>query len=84
MLDPKSLAERQDEIAESCRRRGVRIDLDATIAAQQQANALQQELQELNERRNQHQAAGKRKLSDTEREEHSAEGRRMKQQVSAV
>jgi seryl-tRNA synthetase len=83
-LDPKSLAERQDEIAESCRRRGVRIDLDATIAAQQQANALQQELQELNERRNQHQAAGKRKLSDTEREEHSAEGRRMKQQVSAV
>ncbi len=84
MLDPKSLAERREEIAESCRRRGVAVDLDAAIAAQREANALQQQLQELNQRRKQHQAEGQRKLADAEREQHSAEGRRIKQQVGAV
>jgi seryl-tRNA synthetase len=84
VLDPKSLAERRDEIAESCRRRGVAVDLDATIAAQREANALQQELQQLNQRRKQHQGAGKRRLDEAEREEHSAEGRRIKEQVGSV
>jgi seryl-tRNA synthetase len=83
-LDPKSLAERRDEIAESCRRRGVAVDLDSAIAAQREANALQQQLQQLNQRRKQHQGAGKRKLDETQREEHSAEGRRIKEQVGSV
>ena len=32
MLDPRSLAERRDEILESCRRRRVEADVDGAIA----------------------------------------------------
>ncbi len=84
MLDPRSLAERREEIDESCRRRGVAVDLDAALAAQREANALQQQLQELNQCRKQHQAAGKSKLADAERQQHSAEGRRIKERVGSV
>jgi seryl-tRNA synthetase len=84
VLDPKSLVERRAEIAESCRRRGVSVDLDAAIAAQQQVAALQTELQERNRLRNEHQAAGKRKLAPAEREAHVAEGRRLKEEGAAL
>ena len=43
---------------------------------------LQTELNELNRRRNEHQARGKRKLSPPEREAHVAEGRRLKEEVA--
>ncbi len=45
MLDPKSLADRREEITESCRQRGVTVDVDATIAARERVTALQTELQ---------------------------------------
>ena len=78
MLDPRSLEKRRDEIAESCARRGVAVDLDAAIAAQRRVAALQTALGELNRRKNEHQAGGKRKLAPEEREVHVAEGRRLK------
>jgi seryl-tRNA synthetase len=84
VLDPRSLESRRDEILESCRRRGVGVDLDAAIAAQQSAAAIQTELNELNRRRNEHQTAGRRKLAPEEREAHVAEGRRLKQESSEL
>jgi len=78
VLDPRTLAENRDEIVESCRRRGVRPDLDAAIAAQERLVAAQTELNETNRIRNEHQGLGKRKLEPAEREAHVAEGRRLK------
>ncbi|MEM7409506.1 MAG: serine--tRNA ligase [Myxococcota bacterium] len=84
MLDPRSLAERRDEILESCRRRGVDADIDAAVAAQAQVVSLQTELNDANRQRNEHQAAGKKKLSPEERETHTQEGRRLKESVAAI
>lgn len=84
MLDPRMLADRKEEVAESCRRRGVEVDLQAAIAAREKVAELQTELQERNRKRNEHQASGKRKLSPEEREAHNAEGRRVKEEAGAV
>ena len=84
VLDPRSIAERRDEIAESCRKRRVRADLDGTIAAYEQVTALATEFNEANRARNDHQKAGKKKLSDDEREAFVAEGRRLKGVVAAL
>jgi seryl-tRNA synthetase len=84
MLDPRSLAERRDEIVESCRRRGVTADVDAAVRAQQAATALQTELNLANQRRNEHQAAGQRKLPDDLRAAHAARGRELKQEVAEL
>ena len=82
MLDPKCLVERRDEIAESCRARGLDIDLDAVLEAHKNHNALLTQLGETNRLRNEHQKSGKRKMDDAEREAHVAEGRRFKEQVA--
>lgn len=84
MLDARILAERRDEIVESCRRRRVSADVDGAIAAREQLAALQTELQELNRTRKEHQSAGKKKLAGEEREAHVSEGRRIKDEVGAV
>ncbi|TDJ18542.1 MAG: serine--tRNA ligase [Deltaproteobacteria bacterium] len=84
MLDARILAERRDEIVESCRRRRVTADVDGAIAAREQVAALQTELQQLNRSRKEHQSAGKMKLADKEREAHVSEGRRIKDEVGAV
>ena len=62
----------------------MRVDLDAASAARERATALQTQLQELNRRRNEHQAAGKKKLPPDEREAHVAEGRRMKEAAASL
>jgi seryl-tRNA synthetase len=79
MLDPRILAERRDEIAESCRRRGVRADVDAAVAAHERLAAARTQLNERNRLRREHQAAGKQKLDAAAREAHVAEGRRLKE-----
>jgi seryl-tRNA synthetase len=84
MLDPRTLAERREEVAESCRRRGVAVDLEAAIAQQEHAAALQTELNDANRARNEHQAGGKRPLPPAEREAHAAEGRALKERVSEL
>jgi seryl-tRNA synthetase len=84
MLDPRTLEERRDEIAESCRKRGIAADVDGAIEAQRALTALQGDLNEANRQRNEHQAAGKRKLEPAEREAHTAEGRRRKEVVAGV
>lgn len=84
MLDPRSLEARRDEIAESCRKRGVVVDLDAAIAAHAEVSALQTQLNECNRERNEHQKAGKGKLEPAAREAHVAEGRRLKDAVAAL
>ncbi len=84
MLDPRLLAERRAEIVESCRRRGIQADVDEAISLYQQVSARQTELNEANRRRNEHQKAGKRKLSEAEREAHTAEGRALKEAVSRI
>ncbi len=84
MLDPRSLAERREEILESCRRRGVRADVDAAIAAQERVAALQTELNEVNRQRNDHQAGAKRGLAPEKPEAHAAEGRRLKAEVARI
>src|SRR5258705_2200249 len=84
MLDPRSLEPRRDEIIESCRKRGVSVDVDAAIVLQRDLAALQTELNEANRLRNEHQESGKRKLSPEEREAHTAEGRRLKVEVGVL
>jgi seryl-tRNA synthetase len=84
MLDPRSLDERRDEILESCRRRGATVDLDRARALQQRVTALQTELNEAGRRRNEHQQAGRRKLSPEEREAHTAEGRALKEEAGRL
>jgi len=85
MLDPRTLKERREEILESCRRRRVSgADVDAAIALQERMAALQTELNEAGRRRNEHQDAGKRKLSPEERAAHGAEGRRLKEEVARL
>ena len=83
MLDPRSLAERREEIVASCRRRGVSADVDGAVALHGQVAAKQTELNEANRRRNEHQEAGKR-LSPAEREAHGQEGRALKEAVTRI
>jgi seryl-tRNA synthetase len=84
MLDPRTLAERREEIAESCRRRGVAIDVDALIALYEREAAATTRVNEANRRRNEHQRAGKGKLSAAEREAHVETGRRLKEDVARL
>ncbi len=81
MLDPRSLQERRDEIVESCEARRIRADVDAAIGLQERTNVLRTELNEANRLRNEHQKAGKQKLDEAAREAHTAEGRRLKEEV---
>ncbi|MEN8159946.1 MAG: serine--tRNA ligase [Myxococcota bacterium] len=83
MLDPRSLAERREEIATSCRRRGVTADVDGAVTLQAQVAAKQTELNEANRRRKEHQEAGK-KLPAADREQHGLEGRALKEAVSRI
>jgi seryl-tRNA synthetase len=84
MLDPRTLTTRRDEIAESCRRRGVQVDLEGAIGRQERVAGLQTALQDVNRRRNEHQGQGKRPLSVPEREAHAAEGRRLKDEATRL
>ncbi len=83
MLDPRTLAERREEVLESCRRRGVDVDLDAAVSAQEQLAAVRTRVGELNRERKEHQTAGV-KLPPEEREAHGTLGRRLKQAVSTA
>jgi seryl-tRNA synthetase len=83
VLDPRSLAERREEIVASCRRRGVSADVDGAVALHGQLAAKQTELNEANRRRNEHQEAGKR-LPPAERAVHGQEGRALKEAVSRI
>ncbi len=83
MLDPKSLAERREEIAASCRRRGITADVEGAVALQAQVASKQTELNEANRRRNEHQEAGKR-LAAAERAAHGLEGRALKEAVARI
>jgi len=84
MLDPRTLAERRDEIAESCRRRRIRADLDGAIAAYAEVARLRGALDDTNRRRNEHQKSGNRKLDAAEREAHVAAGRAVKEEASRL
>jgi len=83
MLDPKSLAERRDEIALSCQRRGMAADVDGAVALHAEVTARQTELNEANRRRNEHQQAGKA-LEPNERKAHGLEGRALKEAVGRI
>ncbi len=84
MIDPRALQTRREEIAESCRRRGVSVDLDALLALQQRVSELQTRLDRANRRRKEHQAAGRRPLPEAERRAHAEEGRRLKAEVQEL
>ncbi|MCL4686130.1 serine--tRNA ligase [Myxococcota bacterium] len=81
MLDPRTLAERRDEVAASVRRRGMTADVDSAVAAYQEAARLRTAVGEVNRLRNEHQKSGSRKLAPAEREAHADEGRRLKDDV---
>jgi seryl-tRNA synthetase len=84
MLDPRTLAERRDEIAESCRRRRIAADLDGAIAAYDEVARLRGALDDTNRRRNEHQKSGNRKLDAAEREAHVAAGRAIKDEAGRL
>ena len=82
MLDPRRIGEQREEILTSCRKRGVKADVDAVISAQEQVASCQTALNEINRQRNEHQKAGKAKLEAAARESHVADGRRLKEAVA--
>jgi len=84
MLDPRSLQERRDEIVASCRARRSNADVDGAIALFERTSEMRTALNEANRQRNEHQKTGKKKLDDAEREAHTIEGRRLKEEVSAL
>ena len=84
MLDPRTLESRREEIIASCKSRRVDVDLDAAIAAQRCVAETQTGLNALNQRRNEHQAGGKRKLDPAERDAHVTEGRSLKEEVAGL
>ncbi len=84
MLDLKALNDRADEIADSCKKRGVEVDLEAITRLYRSHNLLVTELGDVNRQRNEHQKSGKRKMDPEEREAHTAEGRRFKEQVAVI
>lgn len=91
MLDPRTLAERRDEVAASVRRRGVRADVDAAVAAYEEAARLRTAVGEANRVRNEHGKSGNRtakpsvrELTAAEREAFTAEGRRLKDEVARL
>jgi seryl-tRNA synthetase len=84
MLDARILQERRDEVLESCRARHIDVDVEGTIALHERTNELRTALNEANRLRNEHQKAGKQKLDPEAREAHTAEGRRLKEEVSAL
>lgn len=84
MLDARLLQDRRDEIVESCRARNIDADVDAMIALHERTNASRTALNEANRLRNEHQKAGKQKLEGEAREAHTADGRRLKEEVSAL
>jgi seryl-tRNA synthetase len=84
MLDPRTLAERRDEVAASVRRRGMTADVDAAVSAYQEAARLRTAVGEANRIRNEHQKSGHRKLAPAEREAHAGEGRRLKDDVARL
>ncbi len=83
MLDARILQERREEILESCAARRIAADLDAAIELQERTIALRHALNEANRLRNEHQKSGKQKLDEAAREAHTAEGRRLKEEVVA-
>lgn len=78
------LATRRDEVVEACRRRGARVDVDAAIGRHEHVAAVQTRLNEANRQRNEHQSAGKRPMTPEQREAHTAEGRRLKEEVTRL
>ncbi len=84
MIDPHTLAERRSDIEESCRKRGVDVDVDALIRLHDEVTALVTAQNETNRLRNEHQKAGKRKMSDDERQAHVEKGRAFKDDLSAI
>jgi seryl-tRNA synthetase len=84
VLDPRILAERRDEVEASVRRRGVRADVGAAVAAQEEAVRLRTAVGEANRLRNEHQRSGNRKMDAAEREGFTAEGRRLKEEVGRL
>lgn len=84
MLDPRTLEERRAEVLESCRRRRTAADVDGAIAQQARLAALQTGLNEAGRRRNEHQQAGRGKLSPEQRAAHAAEGRALKEEVARL
>jgi seryl-tRNA synthetase len=84
VLDPRSLALRREEVVESCRRRGVAVDVDEAVRRYETVAALQTALDETNRARNEHQTRGKGRLAPGEREAHAAEGRRLKGEAARL
>ena len=84
MLDPRTLAERRDDVVESVRRRGMDADVDAAVAAYEDAARLRTAVGEANRLRNEHQKSGSRKMEPAEREAHAGEGRRLKDDVARL
>ncbi len=84
MLDPRTLAERREDVVASVRRRGLDADVDAAVAAYEEAARLRTAVGEANRLRNEHQKSGNRQMEPAEREAHAGEGRRRKDEVARL
>ena len=84
MLDRKFVAENADAVRENCRRRGAKADVDRFVALEAQRRQKQTEVEDLNRRANEvSKSIGKAK-DEAEREARKAEGRQLREQITAV
>jgi seryl-tRNA synthetase len=84
MLDRKFVLDRPDQVAENCRRRGVAVDVDRFVELEVERRAKQLEVERLNRDANEvAKSIGKAK-DESERESRKAEGRRLREAVTAL
>ncbi|MDH5752880.1 MAG: serine--tRNA ligase [Deltaproteobacteria bacterium] len=84
MLDMRDIRERQDEVRENIRNRGMEIDLDALLAADEDARRLRGELDEIRRRRNEISGSMKGPMKPEERAPLVEEGRQLKEREAEV
>src|SRR5689334_1730096 len=84
MIDRKFIFENADLVQENCRRRGVDVDTARIVQLEQDRRCRQTQLEELNRQANDvSKSIGKAK-DDAEREARKAEGRKLRDQVTAA
>jgi seryl-tRNA synthetase len=84
MLDRKFILENLDAVKENCRRRGANVDVDRFAELETLRRQKQMEVEQLNRQANEvSKTIGKAK-DEAERETRKAEGRRLREQVTAV
>jgi seryl-tRNA synthetase len=84
MLDRKYILENVDEVRKNCLHRGVEVDVDRFVALENERRAKQVEVEQLQRSANEIAKSIGKAANDAEREARKAEGRQLRDQVTAA